>query len=160
MLEPILIVFAAVLLIVGVVGSILPVLPGPPLSWLGLLVLKFVPSASLKISWSVIIIIGLFTLVVFILDNFLPLWSTKKMGGSQKIVWGAGIGFLAGFWFGPLGVIFGPFVGALIAGIISGSHLKPALKHASGAFIGFFTGVVLKFINLGVIVYWFVRVLV
>ncbi len=160
MLEPILIVFAAVLLIVGVVGSILPVLPGPPLSWLGLLVLKFVPSASLKISWSVIIIIGLFTLVVFILDNFLPLWSTKKMGGSQKVVWGAGIGFLAGFWFGPLGVIFGPFVGALIAGIISGSHLKPALKHASGAFIGFFTGVVLKFINLGVIVYWFVRVLV
>ena len=160
MLEPILIVFAAVLLIVGVVGSILPVLPGPPLSWLGLLVLKFVPSASLKISWSVIIIIGLFTLVVFILDSFLPLWSTKKMGGSQKVVWGAGIGFLAGFWFGPLGVIFGPFVGALIAGIISGSHLKPALKHASGAFIGFFTGVVLKFINLGVIVYWFVRVLV
>ncbi|HHW80919.1 MAG TPA: DUF456 domain-containing protein [Bacteroidales bacterium] len=160
MLEPILIVFAAVLLIVGVVGSILPVLPGPPLSWLGLLVLKFVPSASLKLSWSVIIIIGLFTLVVFILDNFLPLWSTKKMGGSQKVVWGAGIGFLAGFWFGPLGVIFGPFVGALIAGIISGSHLKPALKHASGAFIGFFTGVVLKFINLGVIVYWFVRVLV
>lgn len=160
MLEPILIVFAAVLLIVGVVGSILPVLPGPPLSWLGLLVLKFVPSASLKLSWSVIIIIGLFTLVVFILDNFLPLWSTKKMGGSQKVVWGAGIGFLAGFWFGPLGVIFGPFVGALIVGIISGSHLKPALKHASGAFIGFFTGVVLKFINLGVIVYWFVRVLV
>lgn len=160
MLEPILIVFAAVLLIVGVVGSILPVLPGPPLSWLGLLVLKFVPSASLKLSWSVIIIIGLFTLVVFILDNFLPLWSTKKMGGSQKVVWGAGIGFLAGFWFGPLGVIFGPFVGALIAGIISGSHLKPALKHASGVFIGFFTGVVLKFINLGVIVYWFVRVLV
>ena len=160
MLEPILIVFAAVLLIVGVVGSILPVLPGPPLSWLGLLVLKFVPSASLKLSWSVIIIIGLFTLVVFILDNFLPLWSTKKMGGSQKVVWGAGIGFFAGFWFGPLGVIFGPFVGALIAGIISGSHLKPALKHASGAFIGFFTGVVLKFINLGVIVYWFVRVLV
>lgn len=160
MLEPTLIVLAVVLLIVGVVGSVLPILPGAPISWLSLLVLKFAPSASLKLSWSVIIVVGLFTLVVFILDNFLPLWSTKKMGGNQKVVWGAGIGFLAGFWFGPLGVILGPFLGALIAGIISGSHLRSALKHASGAFIGFFAGVVLKFINLGVIVYWFIKVLV
>ena len=76
------------------------------------------------------------------------------------MVWGAAIGFVVGFWFGPLGVIFGPFVGALVVAILSGSHIKAALKHASGAFIGFFAGIVLKFINLGVIVYWFVKVLV
>lgn len=160
MLEPLLITLAVILLIVGIIGSLLPVLPGPPLSWLGLLILKFTPSFSEYLSWSVIIYVGLLTLIVFILDNVLPIWSTKKIGGSKVVVWGAGLGFVLGFWFGALGIIFGPFVGALVAGLISGSHIKVAFKHASGAFIGFFTGVVLKFINLGVIVYWFVKVLV
>ena len=160
MLEAILITSAVILIIVGIAGSVLPVLPGTPLSWLGLLLLKFVPSVSYHLSWSVVIAVGLFTLVVVFLDNLLPIWSTKKIGGSKKVVWGAAIGFVVGFWFGPLGVIFGPFVGALVVGILSGSHIKAALKHASGAFIGFFAGIVLKFINLGVIVYWFVKVLV
>lgn len=160
MLEPILIALAIILLVVGIIGSVLPVLPGPPLSWLGLLMLKFVPSVSHHLSWTVIIVVGLFTLVVTILDNLLPIWSTKRIGGDKKVVWGAGMGFVAGFWFGPLGVVFGPFVGALVGGLISGSHLKPALKHASGAFIGFLAGIVLKFINLGVLVYYFVKVLV
>ena len=80
----------------------------------------------------------------------------KQMGGMGRCLQG----FIAGFWFGPFGIVLGPFMGALVAGLISGSHLKAALKHASGALIGFFTGIVLKFINLGVIVYWFVKVLV
>lgn len=160
MLEPILIIISIILLIAGIAGSVLPVLPGPPLSWLGLLVLKLTPSVSQQLTWSVVIAVAVLTLAVFILDNLLPIWTTKNIGGSKMVVWGAGIGFIAGFWFGPLGIIFAPFVGALIVGIISGSHIRAALKHASGAFIGFFTGVVLKFINLGVIVYWFVKVLV
>ena len=160
MLEPLIIALATILLIVGIVGSVLPVLPGPPLSWLGLLILKFVPSVSPRLSWKVIIVIGLFTLLVAILDNILPIWSTKRIGGNKKVVWGAGIGFVAGFWFGPLGIILGPFVGALIGGLISGSHINQALKHASGAFIGFVAGIVLKFINIGVLLYYFVKVLV
>ena len=106
MLEPLLITLALILLIAGVAGSVLPVLPGPPLSWLGLLVLKFVASLNEHLSWSIII-----------------------------------------------------SVGAFVAGLISGSHIKAAFKHASGAFLGFFTGIVLKFINLGVIIYWIVKVL-
>ena len=160
MLEPLLITLAVILLILGVVGSLLPVLPGPPLSWLGLLLLKFIPSVNQHLSWTIVVFVGLFTLLVFILDNLLPVWSTRKMGGSRVVVWGAAIGFVVGFWFGPLGIIFGPFIGALVAGLVSGSRIKAAFKHASGAFIGFFTGIVLKFINLGVIVYWFVKVLV
>ena len=160
MLELVLIILAIILLVAGIAGSVMPVLPGPPLSWLGLLVLKLSPSVTQHFSWSIVVAVGLLTLVVFILDNLLPIWSTKKIGGSKMVVWGAGIGFIAGFWFGPFGIIFGPFVGALLAGLISGSHIKAALKHASGAFLGFFTGIVLKFINLGVIVYWFVKVLI
>ena len=160
MLESVLIILSIILLISGIAGSVLPVLPGPPLSWLGLLLLKFVPSLSQHLSWTAVIVVGLFTLLVFILDNLLPIWSTKKIGGDKVVVWGAGLGFVAGLWFGPLGIILGPFVGALLAGLISGSHIKAALKHASGAFIGFFAGIVLKFINLGIIVYWFVKVLI
>lgn len=160
MLDTILIVLAVILLIVGIAGSVLPVLPGPPLSWLGLLMLKFVPSVSQNLTWATVVFVGLFTLVVFILDNVLPIWSTKKIGGGKIVVWGAGLGFIAGFWFGPLGIILGPFVGALLAGIVYGSRLKAALKYASGAFVGFFAGIVLKFVNLGVILYWFVNVLI
>ena len=160
MLEPLLIAIATILLIVGIVGSVLPILPGPPLSWLGLLILKFVPSLDDHISWKTIILLGVFTLIVTILDNLLPIWGTQKIGGNKKVVWGAGIGFVAGFWFGPFGIILGPFVGALVAGLISGTHIKPAFKHASGAFIGFLTGIVLKFINLGVLVFYFLKVLI
>lgn len=160
MLDPLIIALSVILLLVGIVGSVLPVLPGPPLSWLGLLILKFVPSVSNRISWTVIIVVGLLTLLVTILDNVLPIWSTKRTGGNKKVVWGASIGLVAGFWFGPLGIILGPFVGALMGGLISGTPIMPALKHASGAFIGFFAGIVLKFINLGVLVYYFVKVLV
>ncbi|MGV8962509.1 MAG: DUF456 domain-containing protein [Candidatus Saccharimonadaceae bacterium] len=160
MFEILLIILATLLLIAGIVGSVLPVLPGPPLSWIGLLLLKFIPSVSHRISWTEIVIIGLFTLFIAILDNVLPIWSTKRIGGNKKVVWGAGIGFVAGFWFGPLGIILGPFVGALVGGLISGSHIKLAMKHASGAFLGFMGGIVLKFINLGVLVYYFIKVLV
>ncbi|HUI32797.1 MAG TPA: hypothetical protein VLY84_04205, partial [Dysgonamonadaceae bacterium] len=66
MLEPLIIALAAILLIVGIVGSVLPVLPGPPLSWLGLLILKFAPSVSHRLSWTVIILVGLFTIIVVI----------------------------------------------------------------------------------------------
>lgn len=159
MLESILIVLAATLFIVGIVGSVLPILPGPPLSWMGLLVLKFAPSVGSGMSWTVIVALGLFTLIVSILDNLLPIWSTKRAGGDKKVVVGAGIGFIAGFWFGPLGIILGPFVGALLGGLMSGSHIKPALKHASWTFIGFLGGIVLKFINLGVLVFYFVKFL-
>ena len=64
MLEPLLIGLSAILLLVGIVGSVLPVLPGPPLSWLGLLLLKFIPSVGHRISWIVIIVVGLFTILV------------------------------------------------------------------------------------------------
>ena len=160
MLEPLLISLAVILLILGIAGSLLPILPGPPLSWLGLLVLKFVPFLNHRLSWSVIIAVGLFTLIVAILDNVLPIWSTKRIGGNKMVVWGSGLGFVAGFWFGLFGIVLGPFIGALVGGLLSGSHIKAALKHASGALIGFFTGIVLKFINLGLILYWFVKVLV
>lgn len=160
MLDSLLIFIAVTLFLVGVVGSILPVLPGAPLSWMGLFLLKFTPSVRPYLSWYAIIGVGLFTLIVFILDNILPIWSTRIMGAGKIVVWGTALGFVVGCWFGLLGIVLAPFLGAMIASIISGAHIKEAINHASGAFVGFFLGIVLKFINIGVIGYWFVKVLI
>ncbi len=158
--EPLLITLAVIFVIVGAVGTVAPILPGVPLSWVGLLILKFIPSVKDDVSWVVIVLLGIVTIGVTILDNILPMWGTKKMGGNKKVVWGATIGLLIGFFFGPLGIIFGPFVGALAGGLIGGNKMRPALKHASGAFLGYITGLVIKLITVGLIVFFFVVALV
>lgn len=154
------IILAALLLLVGAVGVIAPILPGLPLSWGGLLILKFLPSTQDEITWQTVIILGVVMLIITILDNVLPVWGTKKMGGNKKVVWGATIGLLFGFFLGPWGIIFGPFVGAFIGAIISGNSLKPATKQASGAFVGYLVGLMLKLVAVGFIVFFFVRTLV
>lgn len=159
MQDPAFIIIAVILLIVGAIGTIAPVLPGVPLSWAGLLVLKFAPSVSDNISWTTIIILGALTVGVTIIDNVLPVWGTKKMGGNKKVVWGATIGLIVGFFFGPLGIIFGPFVGALGGALLSGNKIMPAVRQASGAFLGYIAGLILKLITVGLILFFFVRAL-
>lgn len=153
------IIFAVLLLVVGAIGTVAPVIPGVPLSWGGLLLLKILPSTQDEISWTAIILLGILTVVITLLDNILPVWGTKKMGGNKKVVWGATIGLLVGFFLGPWGIILGPFVGALAGGILSRTKFFNAVKHATGAFLGYITGLVLKLITVGLILFFFLRVL-
>lgn len=157
--EPLLISLAVICVVVGAIGTVAPILPGVPLSWAGLLILKFTPSVKDNVSWASIVILGIITIAVTVLDNILPMWGTKRMGGNKKVVWGATIGLLIGFFLGPLGIIFGPFVGALMGGLIGGNKVKPALKQASGAFLGYIAGLVIKLITVGLIVFFFVAAL-
>ncbi len=154
------IILAGLLLLVGAVGTVAPILPGLPLSWGGLLALKFIPSTQDDISWTAIIVLGVLTVVVTIIDNILPVWGTKKMGGNKQVVWGATIGLLVGFFLGPWGIIFGPFVGAFAGGLLSGTQFIHAVKQATGAFVGYITGLVLKLVTVGLIIFFFVRTLV
>jgi len=156
MTDTLLMVLALLLLVVGAVGTVAPVIPGVPLSWGGLLVLKFIPSTQDDISWTAIVLLGLLTVVITVLDNILPVWGTQKMGGNKKVVWGATIGLLVGFFLGPWGIIFGPFIGAFTGGILSGTKFLHAVKHATGAFLGYLAGLVLKLITVGLIVFFFV----
>ncbi len=160
MVEILLILLAVLLLIVGAIGTVAPVILGVPLSWGGLLVLKFVPSAQDDISWTTLIVLGILTAVVTIIDNILPVWGTRKMGGNKNVVWGATIGLLIGFFLGPWGIIFGPFVGALMGGLLSGTQWMLATKQATGAFIGYIAGLVLKLITVGLILFFFVKTLI
>ncbi|HEX5171743.1 MAG TPA: DUF456 domain-containing protein [Cyclobacteriaceae bacterium] len=143
-MDAFLLVLGIVIMLGGIAGSILPLLPGPPLSYLALLIQQFrseAPySAKFLITWAII------TLVVTLLDYMIPMYGTKKFGGSKYGIWGCTIGLIAGMFFSPLGIIIGPFIGAFIGEIIGNQSSDHALKAALGSFLGFVFGTLLKLV--------------
>lgn len=141
-------ILAILLILLGLIGSVLPGLPGPPLSWLGLLMIQLRGTAHYSTTFMVITAVA--AVIITLLDYIVPAWSTKRHGGSKAGVWGCNIGLIVsifGLPFGPqglLGVIFWPFIGALVGELIAGKQSRQALRAAWGAFVGFLTGTGLK----------------
>lgn len=135
---------AGVLMALAIAGCFLPLLPGPPLAYLSLLALHFTQavqfSTNFLLLWAVVVII------VTVLDHFIPIWGTKKFGGTKAGMWGAGIGLVLGAVFiPPLGIIGGTLLGALIGELaVNPNDLNKALQSALGALIGFVLGIALK----------------
>ncbi len=145
-----------VLMILGILGCVLPVIPGPPLSFVGLLLLHF--SRFADFSAEFLFIFGSIAVIVTVLDYIVPLWGTKKFGGTKAGVWGAGIGLLLGlFFFPPLGIILGPFAGAVIGESIMGKKSKEAFRAGLGSLLGFLMGVGLKLVASIVMTYHFIK---
>ena len=146
-MDILLLILGFILILTGILGSFLPVLPGPPVSWAGLLLLvltKAVPN-----DWWFLGITGAVALFVFAIDYIIPVMGTKKFGGSKAGIIGTTIGLIVAIVFpilGIFGIIIWPFVGALIGEIINKADNKTALKAAFGSFIGFLTGTFLKFV--------------
>ncbi len=156
-MDTLLIVLAGLLLITGMLGSILPLLPGIPLSYAGILLLHFTDkvqfSTNFLVFWAVIVF------VVQILDYILPLIATRKFGSSRKALIGSTIGLFAGFFIGPWGIITGPLLGTLIAEyIITGNGIR-ALKATFGSFIGVMAGTISKLIVAGFLIYYYFEAL-
>lgn len=143
-MEYFLITVSFLLLITGVIGSILPILPGPPISWVGFLLASFTPWVDLSTQW--LILTAMVTIVITILDFYIPVWGTKRFGGTKYGTNGSTIGMIIGLiFFPPFGIIFGPFIGAFIGEIIhDGTVTSKALKSAMGAFMGFILGTGMK----------------
>lgn len=147
------------LVILGILGSFLPVLPGPPLSWLGLLCL-YLTKAVPENYW-ILGITLLFTIAISVLDYVIPGQGTKRFGGSSYGIWGTNIGLIVGIFLPiPGGFIIGPFVGALVGELIYNSKdHKRALKAATGSLIGFLASTFVKFVFcmmlLGLFIYVF-----
>ena len=122
-------------MILGIMGSFLPVLPGVPLSWVGLLLLYLAP--SVPINYWVLGIAFILAAIIYALQLVIPAMGTKKYGGSKAGMWGATIGLVIGIFVPiPLGIIIGAFAGAFIGEIINKSDSKSALRAAYGSFIG------------------------
>ena len=159
-LEITLIVFGAILLILGLLGSILPVLPGPPLSYAGLVLLHFTDRVQFSTTQLVVwLILVLLTLVA---DYILPVLGVKKWNGSKWGNVGCIIGTIAGlFIFPPWGIIIFPFAGAVLGELLFAKKKTPeALKAGFGAFLGFILGTVFKLSVCGWFIFCFIKALV
>ena len=157
-MDYVLVLAGIVLMILGILGCILPVLPGPPISWAGLLLLNLTRFAGF--SFQFLAIFAGVALVVTILDYVVPVWGTKKFGGSKAAAWGSAAGVIIGLFFPPIGIIVGPFLGAFIVELWSGKDSNTSIKAAMGSFIGFLAGAGLKLITSFLMTYYFIKELI
>jgi len=159
-IDILLLILGIALILIGLAGCILPVIPGPPVSFIGLLMLKFtdfVEPGRVDSFNNLLWISATAAILVTILDYIVPVWGTKKFGGTRAGTIGAAIGLIIGLFFAPLGLILGPFLGAVIGELVAGMDEKSSLRAGFGSLIGFLTGVVMKLIVSGVITYYFVK---
>ena len=143
-MDTFLFILGILLILGGVVGCFIPFIPGPPRAYVGLLIqqLKSEPLFTTKflLIWAGV------TVVVTILDYVIPLYGTKRFGGTSYGIWGCTIGLVVGLFFAPLGIIIGPFLGAFIGEMLASNNSDRALKAAFGSFVGFLFGTLLKLI--------------
>lgn len=160
---------AILLIIAGFIGALLPGLPGPPLSFAGLVVLSFVSDAVL--TSETLFNMGALALFITLLDYYIPIVGAKLLGGSRYGVWGSITGLLialivlpfAGIVIGPLGLtglLIGPFAGALIGELLGGFSWRKALKAAAGTFAGFIAGTLIKLAYSAIAAWYLVKEMV
>ena len=145
-MDILLLILGFICVLVGILGSFLPILPGPSISWIGLVLLYF--TNAVPANYWVLGISLLLTIIISILDYVIPAKGTKRFGGSSYGVWGTNIGLLVGILAPiPFGFIIGPFIGAFVGELIYNSkdHNR-ALKAATGSFIGFLASSFMKFV--------------
>jgi uncharacterized protein len=158
MTDYVLVIIGIIIMVLGIIGCLVPVLPGPPLSFLGLLLLHFTKFGHFT-AWTLIVFAGI-AIAVSILDYLVPIWGTKKFGGSKYGTRGAAVGLIVGFFLGPVGIIIGPLIGAFIGEMIFKDDFNYAFKAGFGSLIGFLTGVGLKLAASFVMTFYFVRALI
>lgn len=153
-MDYVLVILGFIFLILGLVGCFAPIIPGPPLSYLGLLFMHW--SRFGQYTTNTLVVFAILTVLVSVIDYLIPLWGTRKWGGSGLGVTGATVGLVLGFFFPPMGIILGPFVGAVIGEIVAGKNSHEALRAGMGAFIGFVMGTAIKMSLVFVMVYFFI----
>lgn len=148
------IIIAVLCAIVGIVGSIVPGLPGPPISWVAMLMLSF--SALEGFSTTMLVVFAIVAAIITVLDYVVPIWGTTKFGGTKAgakgSTWGLVVSVLVlpllGITLGPFGIIGilgGPFVGAYIGEMQAGNK-DNAMRAAFGSFLGFLAGTFMKLV--------------
>lgn len=144
-MDLILLALAAILMLVGILGSFLPMLPGIPVSWGGLLSLHL--TSVIPINYTYLGVTLLITIIIFALQYAIPALGTKYLGGSKQGMFGATIGLFAGIFIPiPFAILIAPFVGAYIGEILNKADSRTALKAASGSFIGLLASTFMEFV--------------
>lgn len=150
-----LIVLAGIFMLLGIIGCVLPILPGPPISYVGLLLMQFTTNppftTDFMIFWAVIAV------GVTVLDYVIPAYGTKKYGGSRAGIIGTFVGLAIGiFAFPPFGIIIGPLIGAFVGELIVGKDSKESFRAAIGSFVGFLLGTLIKLVTCGIMSFYYI----
>jgi uncharacterized protein YqgC (DUF456 family) len=148
-------VLAIALMLAGIVGLILPALPGVPLMFAGMVVAAAIDDFQ-RIGWITLTVLGVLTLIAVVVDFLASVWGVKYAGASKRAIWGALIGTAVGLFFGLPGLIFGPFFGALVGELTVHGRLNQAGRAGIATWLGLIFGTLAKvaiaFAMLGVFV--------
>lgn len=148
------ITIGGLLILLGLIGCVVPVIPGPALSYVGLLMLQLKQEPAFSLNLMLILVV--LTLMVTLLDYLLPIWSAKFAGASKLGQWGSVLGLIVGLFLPqPFGIILGPLFGALLGELMSGKKGKLAAKASFGVFVGFLLGTFTKVVLSGYMTYLF-----
>jgi len=134
---------AAALIVVGLLGTVLPILPGLPLMFAGMLLAAWVGDFERIGTWT-LVVLGLLVLVSIAVDLLASIIGARRVGASNKGLWGAGIGGLVGIFFGIPGLLAGPFLGAAVGEMAQGREWRDASKVGLGTWLGLALGAALK----------------
>ena len=152
-----LLIIGFILMLLGVLGSFLPVLPGPPISWVGLLLLHL--TTAVIEDWWFLGITAVVAVVIFALDYIIPIIGTKKFGGTKAGMIGTTVGLIIGLFVPiPGGIFIGAFAGAFIGELSNKADNKTALKAAFGSFLGLLTGAFMKFTVTAIFLVFFIKI--
>jgi uncharacterized protein YqgC (DUF456 family) len=140
-----LLIIGFLLVLLGILGSFLPMLPGPLTGWLGLLIIHF--TSVIPMNYMFLGITFSVAMIIWILDYIIPAMGTKHFGGSKYGVYGTTIGVLIGLLSPvPFGILIGAFLGAFIGELLFDSKdTNRALKASFGSFIGLLSSATIKF---------------
>src|SRR5512136_2725909 len=155
MLEGITIIISTILMLLGLAGSILPILPGPPLSFMGLFLLALVKHFSPPLTPALVIILAGVTILVIIMDYIIPLLGAKRYGASKWGVWGSVLGMVIGLFWPPFGMLAGAFIGAVVVEWLVGKKKGEALRAGWGVVMGTLFATILRLGVSGMMTYYF-----
>jgi uncharacterized protein YqgC (DUF456 family) len=158
MSDYILLILGIIFMIIGIIGCMVPVLPGPPFSFLGLLFLHLTRFG--QFSTPTLIIFAAIAVLVTVFDVIVPVWWKRKFGGSKYGTRGATVGLIIGFFLGPLGIILGSLIGAFVGEMIFKDDITYAFKAGFGSLLSFLTGIGLKLAASLVMTFYFVKELI
>lgn len=149
-------VIAIICGIVGLLGAVLPVLPGTIVSYIGLLCVAFTDKSEIGVT--TLVLWGIISLAVIVMDYILPGYFSKRFGGTKAGSIGATVGTIVGLFFGPIGIVVGPFFGAVFGELIAEKlTFNDALKVGFGSMMSFVVGTLFKLIAGGFMLFYIIK---
>ncbi|WP_029034108.1 DUF456 domain-containing protein [Salinimicrobium terrae] len=154
-MDLILVALAAILMLIGILGSFLPMLPGIPVSWGGLLLLHL--TSVIPVNYTFLGFTLVITIIIFALQYAIPALGTKYLGGSKQGMFGATIGLFAGIFIPiPFAILIAPFIGAYLGEILNKADSRTALRAASGSFVGLLASTFMEFVVTSIFLLLFI----